>query len=115
MAGREAPIEGNLRTFWYRFVKPLMGRLPDDDRLATDPYLLMLTAFGQLVMDDGWIQYRDFDLTDENWAHRFVGTAKPHVLVFAEKRGWIRFLRRCHEDLGTSALALGGAPQRLDQ
>ena len=37
----------------------------------------------------------------------------PGVLVFSEKAGWIRFLRRCHEDLGTSALALGGQPSAL--
>jgi hypothetical protein len=113
VSGSEPAIEGNLRTFWYRWVKPVLGRIPDDERLKSDPYEMMLAAFAELVMERGEVAYADFDFTDENWAHRFIGQRHPEVVVFAEKRGWIRFLRRCHEDLGTSALALGGMPSAL--
>ena len=34
-------------------------------------------------------------------------------MVFAEKKGWIRFLRELHEEQGVSILALGGAPSAL--
>ena len=112
-AGREAPIQGNVRTFWYRFVKPVMARLPASHQPKSDPYELMGQVFVEMVCELGWMSYADFDFTDENWAHRFIGETSPHVLVFSEKRGWIRFVRRCHEDLGTSALTLGGMPSAL--
>lgn len=112
-AGISPPIEGNLRTFWYRWVKPILARIPDDEHIKSDPYDLMLAAFSRLVMEDQVVSYSDFDFTDENWAHRFIGLTRPDVLVFAEKRGWIRFLRRLHEELGVSVLALGGAPSAL--
>ena len=112
-SGQEPPIDGNLRTFWYRWVKPLLARIPDDDDLKTDLTQLLGMAFFELVVERGWIAYKDFDFTDENWSHRLVGARSPHVLVFAEKVGWMRFLRRCHEELGVSVLALGGAPSAL--
>ncbi|MEL7338926.1 MAG: hypothetical protein AAGM67_00465, partial [Bacteroidota bacterium] len=101
------------RSFFYRFVTPILAKIPPRQRPKKDPYDTMSEAFTELVMTLGWISYADFDFTDENWAHRFVGQSHPDVLVFAEKRGWIRFLRRCHEDFGTSALALGGMPSAL--
>ena len=111
--GEEEPVQGNLRTFWYRFVKPVLSTLGPRHLGKSDPYDAMLSAFGWVISKQGWALYRDFDFTDENWAHRFLGSTRPEQLVFSEKRGWIRFLRRCHEDLGTSALALGGAPSAL--
>lgn len=112
-AGSLPALEGNLRTFWYRYAKPVLARIEDDERLKSDPYDLMLAAFVRLVMEDRRVDYADFDFTDENWAHRFLGSTRPDVLVFAEKRGWIRFLRRLHDELGVSVLALGGAPSAL--
>ena len=55
----------------------------------------------------------DFDFTDEGWEQRRLGTTRPDVLVFAEKTGWIRLLRRWHERWGVSILALGGFPSAL--
>jgi hypothetical protein len=112
-AGAEEPIEGNIRTFWYRWVKPVLSHLKDDDDAKTDPYDLMIKLFSEMVLELKLFHYSDFDFTDENWENRRIGTTRPEVLVFAEKTGWIRFLRELHEQQGVSILALGGYPSAL--
>ncbi len=111
--GDEPGVGGNLRTFWYRFVKPTLAHIDDDDALKSDPYDRMLWVFGQMVMDWKLFKYADFDLADENWQNRHIGTKHPHIFVFAEKTGWSRWLRSVHKSLGVSVLALGGAPSAL--
>jgi hypothetical protein len=112
-AGTEPPIGGNLRTFWYLWVKPVLARTSGNDDAKMDPYDVMLRAFSEMVLSLRLFKYADFDFTDENWENRRIGTLRPEQIVFTEKRGWIRFLREVHEQLGTSTLALGGAPSAL--
>lgn len=112
-AGTEPPINGNLRSFWYLWVKPILARVPAYSEAKTDPYGVMLKMFTELIMDRHLCKYADFDFTDENWENRRIGTNRPNVLVFAEKAGWIRFLRELHDEFGVSILALGGAPSAL--
>ncbi len=111
--GTETPITGNLRTFWYRFLKPALAKVPKKYLGKSDPYDQMSELFVELVMELKLFSYKDFDFTDENWENRRIGTEQPEVLVFAEKRGWIRILRRFHDDYGVSVLALGGFPSAL--
>lgn len=112
-SGDLPPISGNLRTFLYLHVKPVLARIPDDDAAKTDPYETMLAAFTELIMDEKLCRYGEFDFTDDNWEHRRIGTQRPHILLFAEKAGWMRFLKQAHEQWGVSVLALGGAPSAL--
>ena len=112
-SGREEPVEGNLRTFWYRFVKPVLSHFDDDDVLKSDPYDIMLRVFTEMVLEHKLFSYRDFDFTDENWQHRRVGLKYPHIILFAEKRGWIRLLTEQHKKWDVTTLALGGAPSAL--
>jgi hypothetical protein len=112
-AGVEPPVRGNVRTFWYRWVKPALAHIPDDDRAETDPYDVMVRLFVELILERKLFNYADFDFTDENWENRRIGSTRPDVVVFAEKSGWIRFLRDIHAELGVSVLALGGAPSAL--
>jgi hypothetical protein len=111
--GGEPPIAGNIRTFWYLWVKPALSRARLSRKPKTDPYETMLFIFTQLVLDRRLFRYSDFDFTDERWENRRIGTTRPEVLVFAEKTGAIRFLRELHEELGVSILALGGQPGAL--
>lgn len=112
-ANSEAPIGGNIRTFWYLWLKPVLAHIEDQADLKTDPYDLMVRAFAELVLDRKLFRYADFDFTDENWENRRIGKSRSEVLVFAEKTGWIRFLRELHEEFDVSILALGGAPSAL--
>ncbi len=111
--GEGHTIEGNLRTFWYQYAKPVLAHIHDDDHTKTDPYDVMLDAFRFLIGQHQLFRYADFDFTDENWEHRRIGTTQPHLLVFTEKTGWMRFLKRIHQEKGVSVLALGGAPSAL--
>lgn len=111
--GSEPPIRGNLRTFWYRFIKPVLARIDDDDEAKKDPYDVMLRVFAELVMEHRLLSYGDFDFTDENWENRRVGEDRPELVVFAEKTGWVRWLREVHETFSCTTLALGGAPSAL--
>ncbi len=111
--GIEPPIRGNLRTFWYRFVKPVLSHIPDDDKARKDPYDVMLRVFAELVLDEGLLSYRDFDFTDENWENRRIGKDLPTTIVFTEKTGWVRWLREIHDASSVTTLALGGAPSAL--
>ncbi len=110
---KQPAIEGNLRTFWYAWIKPVLARLPGALEAKKDPYDVMTQTFSEMVLDLKLFHYADFDFTDENWENRRIGTTRPAVLVFSEKRGWIRFLRELHEEIGVSVLALGGAPSAL--
>tara|TARA_B100000614_G_scaffold261357_1_gene290690 strand:+ start:979 stop:1860 length:882 start_codon:yes stop_codon:yes gene_type:complete len=112
-AGDESPIMGNIRTFWYRWVKPALAKVPKKYFGKMDLYDLMLRLFAEMVMDLKLFNYADFDFTDENWENRRIGEEKPGVIVFSEKRGWVRFLREFHQKHGVSVLALGGFPSAL--
>jgi hypothetical protein len=109
----EPPIEGNIRTFWYQWVKPVLAHFSDEDDAKTDPYDTMTDLFARMVLDLKLFRYADFDFTDENWENRRIGTTRPGVLIFAEKTGWIRFLRTLYDEFGVSIIALGGAPSAL--
>jgi hypothetical protein len=73
----------------------------------------MLGVFSYMVMELHLFKYSDFDFTDENWENRRIGTTNPHILLFAEKRGWVRFLREQNQRFGISTIAIGGAPSAL--
>ena len=111
-AGDEDPIWGNIRTVWYRYIKPILSHMHDDDVLKSDPYKIMTRAFADLVKK-GDVRYMDFGLVDENWENRRIGDRHPHIIVFSEKAGWVYFLRQIHERHGVTTLALGGLPSAL--
>ena len=110
---QERPIVGNIRTFWYRWVKPVLAHFPDEDNAKSDPYETMIKLFTEMVMELKLFRYAEFDFSDENWENRRIGTMNPEIVVFAEKSGWIRFLRELHGEFGISILALGGYPSAL--
>lgn len=111
--GQEGPVEGNIRSFWYRFLKPILSSTLEDERYGQHPYDVLTYELARMVMDHRLFRYAEFDFTDENWEHRRIGPQHPHVIVYAEKVGWIRFLRRAHETLGVTTLAHGGMPSAL--
>lgn len=68
--GTEAPITGNLRTFWYRFLKPALAKVPKKYLGKSDFYNAMGQLFAEMVLELKLFPYEDFDLTDENWENR---------------------------------------------
>lgn len=109
--GEVEPIRSNMRRFWYLHVKPVLGRIPDDDNQVTEAYVTMNNAFSDLVIRERVFDYTDFDFTDPRWENRRIGVRRPEVILFAEKVGWVRFVRRMHVALDITVLANRGQAQ----
>ena len=110
--GRRPPIAGNLRSFWYTDVKPVLSRLglPVEGRRATE---LVYDAFGQLVTEYHLFHYRDFGFVDEAAQTRTVGQTNGTVILFAEKTGRFALVRDLAQAYDATGLALGGYPSSL--
>ena len=112
-AGREPRVEGNIRTFWYRWLKPIVGRLAAEDLGRLDPYRVLVHELAEMVGSERQFDYADFGFADDNWENRRIGVGRPQVIVFAEKAGWFQLLRRVHAAHDVTVLALGGKPSLL--
>jgi len=110
--GRRAPIAGNLRSFWYTDIKPVLARLgvPVEGRRATE---LVYDAFVELVTRHHLFHYRDLGFLDEGAQTRAVGQTNGTVILFAEKDGRFALVRDIAQAYAATALALGGYPSSL--
>jgi hypothetical protein len=83
---RRPPLAGNLRSFWYTDIKPVLSRLgvPVEGRRATE---LVYDAFVELVTQHRLFHYRDLGFLDEGAQTRAVGQTNGTVILFAEKDG----------------------------
>jgi hypothetical protein len=110
--GRRAPIAGNLRSFWYTDVKPVLSRLgvPVEGRRATE---LVYDAFVALVTRHHLFHYRDLGFLDEGAQTRAVGQTNGTLLLFAEKDGRFALVCDIAQAYDATALALGGSPSSL--
>lgn len=107
-------VEGNLRSLFYQWVKPVMTRIPGGLGTTFDPYAEMLDALEVFVGELGIFRYRDLEIIDGDWQNRFYSKGRnAHIIVFAEKDGFIRFLEEVHETYDVTAVALGGAPSHV--
>ena len=62
-AGTVLPFKGNIRSFWYSPVKPVLSRA-DALKAKSDPYGVMIDMFTRLVMTRRLLRYRAFGFTD---------------------------------------------------
>ena len=87
-AGQRPPLAGNLRSFWYTDIKPVLSRLgvPVEGRRATE---LIYDAFVELVTRHHLFHYRDLGFLDEGAQTRAVGQTNGTVILFAEGSYWI--------------------------
>jgi hypothetical protein len=110
--GTRAPIAGNLRSFWYTDIKPVLSRLgvPVEGRRATE---LVYDAFVELVTRHHLFHYRDLGFLDEGAQTRAVGQTNGTCILFAEKDGRFALVRDIAQAADATALALGGYPSSL--
>jgi hypothetical protein len=110
--GRRVPIAGNLRSFWYTDVKPVLSRLgvPVEGRRATE---LVYDAFVDMVTRHHLFHYRDLGFLDEGAQTRAVGQTNGTVILFAEKDGRFALVREIAQAYDATALALGRYPSSL--
>jgi hypothetical protein len=110
--GSRLPIAGNLRSFWYTDVKPVLSRLgvPVEGRRATE---LVYDAFVEMVTRHHLFHYRDLRFLDESAQTRTVGQTNGTCILFAEKDGRFALVREIAQAYDVTGLALGGFPSSL--
>jgi len=112
--GKAPKISGNLRSLYYQWVKPIVAKLPELLLTKTDFYELTSEALELFVGELHLFKYRDLDLVDERWENRFISDGRnPHLLLFAEKNGFVQFLQEAARTYGLTSVALGGSPSHL--
>lgn len=112
--GKVPKVEGNLRSLFYQWVKPVMAKIPGGLGTTFDPYAEMLDVLEVFVGELGIFRYRDLEIIDGDWHNRFYSKGRnAHIIVFAEKDGFIRFLEEVHEKYDVTAVALGGAASHV--
>jgi hypothetical protein len=111
-AGTRPPVAGNLRSFWYTDVKPVLSRLgiPVEGRRATE---LVYDTFVELVTRHRLFRYRDFGFLDEGAHARVVGRTNGTLLLFAEKAGRFGLVQEIAQEFDATGRALGGYPSSL--
>jgi len=110
-SGKISPIDGNIRSFWYSHIKPILGRLLPE--IGENHYKLMIGVFVELVGDSHLFKYADFGFIDDNDALRFIGVKHPQIIIFAEKRGHWRTLQKIQAQTGATVISLGGQPSLM--
>jgi hypothetical protein len=110
--GKRTPITGNLRSFWYTDIKPVLSRLglPVEGRRATE---LVYDAFVELVTQHRLFHYREFGFLDEGAHARVVGRTNGTLILFAEKAGRFELVREIARAFDATGVALGGYPSSL--
>lgn len=112
-SGRMEPIQGNVRSFWYRFVKAPLGRVGLLE-VKADHYVTMMQVFAEMVEDLDLFQYTAFGFDDPSWENRRIGKTNPTTIVFAEKAGFMRFLKeQVHAVYDVTVTSLAGWPSIL--
>ncbi|MBU4446857.1 hypothetical protein KJ656_17535 [bacterium] len=136
------PIKGNLRSFWYRELRPFYK---NHDLLETDegpPVTLSLREMEMLLdlslldpgrgtgresylidkMGRGFTDFvlkgifrfkGEFDFKDSMDSFRIIGTKRPRLIFYTEKEGLFWFCQEIASKYGISALASRGEPGYL--
>lgn len=111
--GQIEPIGGNVRTFWYRFVKSPLGRVGLLE-VKADHYVTMMQVFAEMVQELDLFDYAAFGFDDHTWENRRIGGKNPTTIVFAEKAGFMRFIKeQVHAVYDCTVVALSGWPSIL--
>lgn len=109
--GELAPFRGNIRSYWYARVKPVLARARA--RQAAHKYDMMIGQFVCMAMDHNLFNYADFGFDDEGAHNRRLGRANRHVFCVAEKVGHMPLLQEILRDYDVTVVALGGQPSAL--
>ena len=109
--GELAPFIGNIRSYWYARVKPVLDRA--GVRRFDRKYPTVINQFVALVVEERLFDYGDFGFNDDGARHRLMGRYNPHIVLAAEKIGMWPLLERVHRDMSITTIALGGHPSAM--
>lgn len=108
--GKLDPLDGNIRSFWYSHVKPVLGRFFP---LSESFYSTVTDVFAEYVGIHHLFRYADMGLVDDSGASKAVGSKHPHIILCAEKQGHLKALQQIAAETGVTIIALGGQPSLL--
>jgi hypothetical protein len=94
--GKAPKINGNLRSLYYQWVKPVVAKLPELLKTKVDYYDETLNALELFIGELRLFAYRDLELVDERW-----------------ENGFVQFLQEASRTYGITTVALGGSPSHL--
>jgi hypothetical protein len=107
---RMDPLDGNIRSFWYSHIKPVLARfIPLGEHL----YSQLTDVLAEYVGIHHLFRYRDLGLVDDSGSNKVIGSKHPHILVAAEKLGHWKSLQEIGIAGGVTIIALGGQPSLM--
>lgn len=109
--GMWEPDYGDVRGFYYHPVEDILARndLMSEGSHKADPDTVSATL-QQMVVDHKLFHYSDFKLPDPHPHLRKIGDRHPHLIVFAEKKDFIKILQQFASPHGATYCAVTGEP-----
>ena len=111
LSGDLQPLHGNIRSYWYARVKPVLARARA--KKYAKKYRMMIDIFVEMILNRRLFNYADFGFTDEGAHNRQLGELNPHIILVAEKVGHLPLLEEIKPDYENTIVALGGQPSAL--
>jgi hypothetical protein len=99
---------GMIRGMWYHIKTPISRY----KSLRGDRYNLMLDELATLVRA-GLVTYKDFNFRDKDKDNHRIGFENSHIILMAEKDGFITMMEDFHALYGVTVITLGGDPSLM--
>lgn len=96
---------GFIRGMWYYIKKKFMEHKP----LRGDMYGLMVSELTDMVRK-GLFGYLDFNFRDRDSDTWKLGFDNPHIILVAEKDGYVTIMEDLHTNYGCHVITAGGMP-----
>jgi hypothetical protein len=99
---------GLIRGMWYYF-KPRIDHLPE----FKGDHAGRINEALQAMVEAGVLSYTDFQFRDDAANNRRLGVDNPHILLAAEKDGFLTLMLSLYEKYGCHVFTHGGTPGLL--
>lgn len=99
---------GMIRGMWYHIKTPI-SRYKE---LRGDRYNTMLDELATLVRA-GLFTYKDFNFRDKDENNHQIGLENSHIILLAEKDGFITIMEDLHALYGVTVITMGGDPSLM--
>ncbi len=110
--GKIGPMDGNIRSFWYRSIKPVLSKL--GFKLSGSKYTeKVYDNFVEMVTKQKLFRYADFGFIDERGHARVIGKTNGNLILFVEKEGLFGLVKKMALEHDATCIALGGFPSYL--
>jgi len=99
---------GMIRGMWYHIKTPISRY----KTLRGDRYNTLLNELATLVRA-GLVTYKDFNFRDKDENNHQIGLENSHIILLAEKDGFITIMEDLHALYGVTVITMGGDPSLM--